>query len=107
MYRLIHGKDEETMEKNMMIGFAAPAIFPDSGDRLGKILLAIVAPELNVQNIRPSFDERRKCRKCLLTALLTAKALQDTQPELLLDLKEDLPTPCRWASNGAKRIGTW
>jgi hypothetical protein len=78
MYRLIYGKNEETMEKNMMIGFTASAIFPDSGDRLGKILLAIVAPELNVQNIRPSFNQRRKCGKGLLTALFATKALQHT-----------------------------
>ncbi|MDP2646523.1 MAG: hypothetical protein Q8P24_16410 [Desulfobacterales bacterium] len=45
------------MEKNMMIGLAAPAVFPDSGNRLRKILLTIVTPELNVQNIRPAFDE--------------------------------------------------
>lgn len=57
MYRLRNRQDKKTVEKNMMVGFATPAIFPDSGDRLSEILLAIVAPKLNVQNVRPTFNK--------------------------------------------------
>ena len=57
VYRLGNRHDEKTMKENMVIGLAASAVFPDSSDRLRKIFLTIVAPELNVKNIGPAFDQ--------------------------------------------------